>query len=250
MGHRFELPLESTVEATPEEVWQAISTGPGIDSWFMGRNDVSGGAVHTAFGGVDFPASTVTAGEPGRRFAHTSEPQADGRFVAYEFLIEGRERGSTAVRMVTSGFLPGDDWENEFEAMSSGLPMFFATLVEYLTHFPGRTAAPLTEFGPPITDWPRAWETLYGELGLSPDKRPASPGDLVRFSPGGVGVIEGVVYHANAQTIGIRTGDALYRFLQGFHGPMIAAHHLFGADPGDQGPAWHAWLSTLFTDHT
>ena len=31
------------VHATPEEVWQAIATGPGIDSWFMGRNEVEPG---------------------------------------------------------------------------------------------------------------------------------------------------------------------------------------------------------------
>jgi uncharacterized protein YndB with AHSA1/START domain len=239
VGHEFELPQEALVEATPEEVWEAISTGPGIDSWFMGRNEVARGVVSTAFGGMNLPASTVTAAEPPSRFAHTSDPAEDGRFVAYEFLIEGRDRASTTVRMVTSGFLPGDDWEAEYEAMTGGLEMFFATLVAYLGHFAGRTATPLTEFGPPVTDWPRAWEILYAELG-----HPAE-GDKVRFAPDGLAPVEGVVYHLAAQTLGVRSGDALYGFLQGMGGTMIASHHLFG-DAGDQGPAWRSWLQRLY----
>ncbi|TXK41105.1 SRPBCC domain-containing protein [Nonomuraea sp. C10] len=236
MGREFELPQEAVVEATPEEVWAAISTGPGIDSWYLGRSQVAGGVVRTAFGGGEMEPSRVTAAEEPRHFAHTSDIAADGRFVAYEFLVEGRGQGSTMVRMVTSGFLPGDDWADEFEAMSGGLSLFFATLVEYLTHFPGRHATPVVEFGPPVTDWPRAWEILYAELGH------ATPGDKVRLDAAGV---EGVVYHRGDQTLGIRAPDALYRFMQGFHGPMIASHHVFG-DASGQGPAWRAWLERLY----
>ena len=43
MGHQFEDALETEVDATVDEVWQAIATGPGIDSWFMGRNSVADG---------------------------------------------------------------------------------------------------------------------------------------------------------------------------------------------------------------
>jgi uncharacterized protein YndB with AHSA1/START domain len=236
VGREFELPLEAMVEATPEDVWAAISTGPGIDSWFMGRNEVANGVVRTAFGGFDMPDSRVTVADPLKHLAHSSDKTGDGRFVAYEFLIEGRDRGSTQLRMVTSGFLPGDDWQDEFEAMSRGLEMYFATLVEYLTHFAGRIATPITEFGPPVHDWPRAWEALYAELGGSP-----APGDRVRFGPGS---IEGVVYFRNSQTVGIRTGDALYRFLQGLQGSMIAAHLPFAGD--ESGPRWRAWLADLY----
>ncbi|MFB4263014.1 SRPBCC domain-containing protein [Nonomuraea sp. GTA35] len=234
MGRDFEMPLEATVEATPEEVWEAISTGPGIDSWFMGRTEVAEGVVRTAFGRFELPPSAVTTAEPLRRFAHSSDKAGDGRFVAYEFMIEGRERGSTLVRMVTSGFLPGDDWQDEFEAMSRGLEMYFATLVEYLGHFAGRAATPLTEFGPPVADWAVAWERLYAALGGAPEV-----GERAR-----AGGVEGVVYHRNSQTLGLRSGDGMYRFLQGFGGAMIASHLLFEGG-ADQGPRWRAWLEEL-----
>jgi hypothetical protein len=40
MAHEFELHKEIELDATPEQVWEAIATGPGIDSWFMDRNQV------------------------------------------------------------------------------------------------------------------------------------------------------------------------------------------------------------------
>ena len=42
--------------------------------------------------------------------------------------------------------------------------------------------------------------------------------------------MEGVLYFANAHTIGVRTQEALYRFLRGFGKPTLAAHHLFAED--------------------
>ncbi len=40
MGREFDSVDSVEVAAMPEQVWQAIATGPGIDSWFMGRNEV------------------------------------------------------------------------------------------------------------------------------------------------------------------------------------------------------------------
>ena len=54
MPHEFELRKEITLDATPEQVWEAIATGPGIDAWFMGRNQVEpreGGRSSMTIGG-------------------------------------------------------------------------------------------------------------------------------------------------------------------------------------------------------
>lgn len=246
MSRRFESTHQADVDATPEEIWQAIATGPGIDSWFMGRADVEpgpDGSVRIDFGGYA-PAHEVTAWEPGKRLAYGTEPEHDGRFVAYEFLLEGRDRASTTLRVVASGFLPGDDWADEFEAMSRGHEMFFQTLFEYLAHFAGRTAIPVTAFGPPAADWERAWATLHAELGLTAR---VAPGDGVRLRLADGAAEDGVVYYVNADTLGIRTDGALIRFLRGFRGPMIAAHHVFADDAHRHtDAAWHAWLTRVF----
>jgi uncharacterized protein YndB with AHSA1/START domain len=39
MTHEFKLEHEVELEATPDQVWEAIATGPGVDSWFMGRTE-------------------------------------------------------------------------------------------------------------------------------------------------------------------------------------------------------------------
>ena len=246
MGREFEIPNEIALAATPEQIWEAIATGPGIDSWFMGRNQVEpgeGGTVRTAFGAYT-PELTVTVWEPLKRFVYRSDEAEDGRFIAYEFHIERRGAGSTVLRMVTSGFLPGDDWEAEYDAMIRGMELFFSTLAQYLTYFTGRTATPITAFGPPVTDWERAWAVLDGELGLTGT---VVTGDQVRFAPTGLAPIEGVVYFVNAHTLGLRTSDALYRFLRGFNGPMIAGHHIFSpnVDQTKTEQAWESWLNQL-----
>jgi hypothetical protein len=209
----------------------------------MGRNEVkagAGGAVRTVFGEYA-PELEITGWDPAHRFAYGSDRAPDGRFIAYEFLIEGRAGGSTVLRTITSGFLPGDDWADEFEAMTLGGELYFGTLVAYLTYFAGRFATPVTAFGPPGTSWSRDRLLLCRGLGLA---EPPEPGDTVRL-PGEAGPADGVVYFANAHAIGVRTPDALYRFMRGFAKPVIAAHHLFAGDtdPDQARQAWEAWLS-------
>ena len=64
MPREFELPNELTVDATPDEVWAAIATGPGLDSWFMGRNDLEpgeGGTVRVELGAYAMESTITTS---------------------------------------------------------------------------------------------------------------------------------------------------------------------------------------------
>lgn len=66
MGHAWEERDEAVVAASVDEVWAAIATGPDIDSWFMGRNQVDpvpAGSVTTDLGGF-VSTGTVTAWDP------------------------------------------------------------------------------------------------------------------------------------------------------------------------------------------
>jgi hypothetical protein len=122
------------------------------------------------------------------------------------------------LRAVTSGFLPGEDWADEFEAMTLGGELYFRTLVEYLTYLPGRFATPVTAFGPPGPSWTRDRALLCRALGLAAAPQ---PGDPVRFADE-IGPADGVVYFANPHAIGVRTPDALYRFMRGFGKPACS----------------------------
>jgi uncharacterized protein YndB with AHSA1/START domain len=264
MGHEWEQRDEAVVAASVEEVWAAIATGPGIDCWFMGRTQVTpgpAGSVTTDVGGFVM-AGSVTTWDPPHRFGYRTDGPGE-RFVAFEYLVEGRGGSGTALRLVASGFLPDDDWETEFEAMTAGGAMYFATLVAYLDHFAGRfatsasaTSASATSVsatsvnvtGPPVTDWPAGWAALRAGLGLG--DRPVV-GDPVRVTVPGVPAIDGQVDFVNTQALGIRTADGLYRFIKGYAGCFVVGHHLFtDADSTDSdeqaaGQAWQAWLAGL-----
>ena len=245
MAHPFEVRKEIEVDASPEEVWEAIATGPGIDSWFMGTNEVEpreGGRARMTLPGWSME-STVTAWDPPKRFVTETEHGEDGRFMAFEYIIEGREGGSTVVRFVHSGFLAGDDWETEYEALKSGDPMYIEKLAEYLTYFLGRIGKPVSAYGPQV-DREQAWTVFQGALGLTGE---VAEGDQVRLTADGLAPIEGVVDHVSPETLGVRTGDGIYRFIHGLGGTAVLGHHIFSdVDQQETERAWQSWVERAF----
>jgi uncharacterized protein YndB with AHSA1/START domain len=247
MAHPFELTDEIEVDATPEEVWEAIATGPGMDAWFMGRNEIEpreGGKTRTDLPGFGFEG-TITTWQPPTRLAERSAEGEDGSFHAFEYIVEGRDKGSTVVRWVHSGFL-GDNWEAEYEGLSEGDPMYFDKLAKYLTYFRGRIATPVNVFGPQVKDREHAWEVFRRGLGLS---RPPALDDQVRLTPAGLPELEGVVDYLSPSFLGVRTGDGLYRFMHTFDASVGLGHHIFtaGVDQAPTEEAWGSWLTELFS---
>ncbi len=245
MAHRFEITKELEVGATPEQVWEAIATGPGMDSWFMGRSEVEpreGGRARWSIGGYT-EESTVTTWDPPRRFVNSGGEGPDGSFHRFDYRIEDRGSGRTAIRYVHSGML-GGDWEAEYEGMSEGDPMYLHKLVEYLTYFSGRFATGIDAQGPKVPDRENAMSTFRSGLGLGK----AAEGDQVRLTPEGLEPIDGVVDYVSPSFLGVRSNDALYRFIYGFDGSVMVGHHLFAADadPEDARRAWQTWLARLF----
>ena len=70
MTRRIENPIE--VPGTPEEVWEAIATGHGIECWFVPAQ-VQDGRVALDMGGGMEDAGPVTASEPPHRFVYEEE---------------------------------------------------------------------------------------------------------------------------------------------------------------------------------
>ena len=165
---RRSVEVEIEVPGTPEEVWQAIATGPGVSSWFVPTEVQEDGTVVSHFGpGMDAIASR-TAWDPPRRFAAESRdlgPNAPP--VATEWIVEARSGGACVVRVVHSLFASGDDWDNQLESFESGWPWFFRVLRLYLTHFRGQPCSAFRVMGIVPEPESQAWETLTGALGLA-----------------------------------------------------------------------------------
>jgi uncharacterized protein YndB with AHSA1/START domain len=244
MAHPFDVRGELEVAGSPEDVWEALTTGTGMDGWFMGSNEVErrlGGSVRTSLPGFTME-STITTWDPPHRFADESPEAEDGRLMAFAFEIEGRGGGRTLLRFVHSGFLPGDDWETEFDALKEGDPAYIFKIGEYVEHFLGRRAVPVSAVGPQV-DRERAFSVFTRELALS-----ASPtvGDPVDATIDGIGRVAGVVDYVSRDFLGVRTADALYRFIHGL-GTVALGHHIFAdVDREATDQAWQAWVDRAF----
>jgi uncharacterized protein YndB with AHSA1/START domain len=226
-------------------MWRALATGAGLTAWFSGAIELKpgpGGTLRSTTGGYSDELS-VTAWEPGRRVTYSSTPDADNRFYALEWLVEGRA-GGTLLRCVASGFIPGDDWAAEFDSLRDGGAMYFLSLVQYLKFFSGQAALVVDALSSPQADWDQAWRVLTDGLGLNGS---VTVGDHVLLSPVGLPPIDGEVFAAAPRLLAVRTADGLYRFVKA--GPVaLASHRLFAADvdPQQTEQAWQAWLTQLF----
>lgn len=242
MSREFEISKEVALDATPEQVWDAIATGPGISSWFMGPHTVDprvGGRMTLTIG--DFSESaTITAWDPPKRLAYRGDPAEDGSFHAMEYLVEGRDQGSAVLRFVHSG-IASDDWGDEFESQHGyGWDMYLHTLNEYLVHFTGLPATYVHVQGPVAPEGVDGWSALLRELGVS---EPIAQGDQITLRPPGIEPIEGVVDYAYPLFrgfLGVRGKHGLYRFHGGAPALSIG-HHIFSGETHEA--EWAALLS-------
>jgi uncharacterized protein YndB with AHSA1/START domain len=243
MPHPFRIETTVEIEATQQEVWEALTVGEQLDGWWIGApNEFEprlGGKVRQNFGG-QISESTITEWDPPHHFADEGTPGPDGVVHAMEITVEGRS-GTTTVRFVHSGFL-GDDWEAEYEALSEGDPMYLHQLVQYVQYFRGRPVAVIEHFQPGIADRTAAMAILRAGLGL-PDA--VALGDAVRVEATGLEPVEGSVDYLAPGMIGLRTGDALYRFaFIPMGGGIYLGHHVYRDDVDVEAvtSAWAGWL--------
>jgi hypothetical protein len=131
MSYPYRIANELESDASLAQVRAAIATGPGIDSCFIGHSDVEsqeGGNVSFSLGGYT-TVGTVTTWEPLKRLSHRSAESLDGSRIAFDYLIEGRDGGTTMLRIVQSGALD-DNWEAEYDALDRGRNVHLHTIGE------------------------------------------------------------------------------------------------------------------------
>ena len=231
MSPEFECSREVILPATPEQVWEAVGTTAGNAAWLF-PNEID--------------PSTAAAWDPPNHFAVRTE-RGDW-FNALEFVIEGREGGTSLLRYMHSGIFV-DDWDTQFDAVQQHTDFYLHTLGEYLEHFGGRSAIYVGDVpqgipGPPGSATPDGFVRLQKALGIPAH---AGEGDPVRLAPAGVDPVEGVIDYRQPNFIGIRTGDALYRFFgrNAFGAPVGMSIHMFanGVDPEQVKRGWQDWLN-------
>jgi uncharacterized protein YndB with AHSA1/START domain len=244
--------LEVEVVGTPEEVWRAIATGPGISSWYVPHvvEEREGGAASASFGeGPEMQISArVAAWEPPHRIVFDKGEGVDG--LAFEWLIEARDGDTCVVRLVNSGFGSGGPWDAQYDAMEEGWKLFLSNLRLHLQHFGGQSATSML----PMAMWsgPRAetWARLTGALGI-----PTAPavGSKIVVSANGAPKMAGTVLDCAptrlvllldqpapgtgfvaAEAAGDQVGVSVWSYLYGTEAEVIAKR---------DAPLWQRWLA-------
>ena len=253
--HRFE--YELIVPATPDQVWDAIASAAGLSAWMLPTElePRVGGALTFHMGPDGASEGIVTAFEPTRRIAYEEDwaklvghPGADVTPLATEFLVEARSGGTCVVRIVTSAFGTGADWENEFWGeMATGWAPVLDNLRIYLTHFAGQHATATTANATFTTTPVDAIDRVRAALGVG------AMGDRVEAAR-----IGGVVERANAQHFLVRLERPVDGLLScfSFGADTSAVVHLSAYLYGPDGsaaadrlqPEWQSLLDELAGD--
>jgi uncharacterized protein YndB with AHSA1/START domain len=246
----IELSIE--VPGTPEQVWRAIATGPGISSWYVPHDveERAGGAARASFGpGPEMQVNgRVAAWEPPHRVVFDGGDGAGG--LAFEWLVQARDGGCCVVRLVNTGFGEGGQWDGQYDALREGWKLFLLNLRLHLEHFRGREAASAL----PMGMWPvgpqTAWDALTGALGVPStlavgDRLDLDGGHGARLA----GTVVNVAEHRLALLLDKPAPGTGFVAAEG-HGPGCGVSvwaYLYGDDrdtlAADVAAAWQRWLT-------
>ncbi len=178
------------LDATPDQVWKALTEAEEITRWFSTEARVvpgAGGRVEWSWGDRFVWGTTIEAWEPGRLLRLVQEAtrpfDLDGRPVAggapsrivIEFQLEGKG-GRTELRLAHSGFGRGASWDDEFDGVSNGWNLELRGLAYYLTRHRGRNRVVGWASASTRLDCAAVWRGLLGPGGFDVGGVPPAEG--------------------------------------------------------------------------
>jgi uncharacterized protein YndB with AHSA1/START domain len=246
--------VETEVPGRPEEVWEAIATGPGLECWFVPAEveEREGGSITTDHGPFGRSTGTVTAWEPPHRFAYEERDwhpdRPDPPPWATEILVEARAGGTCVVRLASGLYSDAADWADEIDPTEDGWRQGLQNLRLYMTHYRGLPCSSLFVLSETEGSVDSAWEAVSAGLGLGG----ASEGDRVETAAG-TPRVRGVVEAAAERRIVVRTEEPAAGLLEvfafDFKGPALVfvRGYLYGNDGPEavarEEPLWRDWLA-------
>jgi hypothetical protein len=245
--------VETEVPGTPEEVWDAIATGPGVSSWFVPTKFEDGKVISQFAPGMDGVAD-ITAWDPPRSFSAISENMGPGAPpMATEWTVEAKAGGTCIVRVVHSLFASNDDWDGQLTGTESGWPSIFRVLRLYLTRFKGQPVASFQAMAMmPVKSAAEAWPRFTDTLSLPSEA--GAPWTAPAGAPPLTGRVEWTEPEKHTQLVSLEGPVSGMLMLMacgaGDQTMLFLGFFLFGngaKEPAAHAePAWQAWLEERF----
>jgi len=253
--YRMEFAVE--VPGTAEQVWDAVATAKGMSAWFMPTQmeNRAGSPLHFDMGPEMGSDGVVTEWDPPHRIVYQEDWAAlmgvgadELSALTSEFVVEARSGGTCVVRVTSSGFGTGAEWEAGFwESMGDNWKPYFEHLRLYLSEFAGQASSNLEAHAIIANSADTLWATVREAAGLGAEGsnfalrgttgtvvKVGSRRALVHLTEPVPGMLSLAVFDD-----GMEEGTALAE----------VRAYLFGADaPGyveREHPAWKAWLESL-----
>lgn len=184
------LEREILIHVGPKQVWRAITDAGEIVNWFAIEAESEPGvgghiALRWNLKDVEPGRCHVLEWDPGTVLRMTwRDPPGGEHELPVEIRLERRE-GGTLLRLVHSGFLTDESWDDEYEGHGRGWSYELRSLRHYLERYPGRPRRHVLARFPLARD--DEWRTIAGPQGLFGHPEP-EPVEGERFSlrlPGG-----------------------------------------------------------------
>jgi uncharacterized protein YndB with AHSA1/START domain len=250
--------MEFEVPGTPEQVWQAVATGPGLAAWFTKAEieEKVGGKLAFDMGCGGVSEGVVTEWEPPHRFCYEEHNwSGDAPPIETETVVTERPGGGCVVRLVHSLATSDTQWDVQMQSFEAGWPGFFEILRIYLGRFPGQPSAMVSVMTSQGQSQDEVWTKVTEALnlaGVKEGERRESPERAPRL----VGVVEKVQEEGDVREVRLRleepySGACMVGTCTYEQQVMAAVNlYLYGADAVKTADAvrgeWEAWFTGLF----
>jgi len=154
------------IAAPVDAVWRALTDATELTRWFPMRARVipgAGGLIHMQWDETYDAESRIEAWEPNRHL-RIGFPHHPPVLLATDYYLES-DKGRTVLRVVTSGFGEGADWDEWFGGVSAGWDFELRGLKHYLEHHRGRDRVVAMARVPFTRDRAEVWQELTGPGG-------------------------------------------------------------------------------------
>jgi uncharacterized protein YndB with AHSA1/START domain len=172
--------LEARIDATPAEVWNALTDVSALADWFAPHvkgEQRLGGTVEVSWDAKSWWPSTIEVWDPQRHLRWASEmpPAEDGTpqpRLTVDWLIS-TDAGQTVLRLVHSGFGEGASWDEQIEGTLGGWKYFLWHLDICVTRHKGTRRALVSTRRRVSVTRSALWDSLFtsGFIALTNDTK-------------------------------------------------------------------------------